>query len=127
MVGRSARGELLTGLNALTYVGAVGNLSDAELLDRFLAGGGEGAEGAFEALVARHGPMVLDVCTNILRDAHDAQDAFQAAFLVLALRRGRSGGGKPWAAGCWGSPGEWPCGPGPIWPDGACTKDGPRR
>jgi RNA polymerase sigma factor (sigma-70 family) len=88
MVGRSARAELLTGLNALTQVGVAGNLPDGELLDRFLAGGGKGAEGAFEALVARHGPMVLDVCSNVLRDPHDAQDAFQAAFLVLASRAG---------------------------------------
>jgi hypothetical protein len=52
MVGRFARAELLTGLNALTHVGVAGNLSDAQLLDRFLARGGEAAEAAFEALVA---------------------------------------------------------------------------
>jgi RNA polymerase sigma factor (sigma-70 family) len=88
MVGRFARAELLTGLNALTHVGVAGNLSDAQLLDRFLARGGEAAEAAFEALVARHGRMVLDVCSNVLRDSHDAQDAFQATFLVLASRAG---------------------------------------
>ena len=65
-----------------------GNLSDAQLLDGFLARSGEAAEAAFEALVARHGPMVLDVCSNVLRDSHDAQDAFQATFLVLASRAG---------------------------------------
>jgi RNA polymerase sigma factor (sigma-70 family) len=72
-------------LNALNQLGVVGNLSDAQLLDRFLARG-EAVEVAFGALVARHGPMVLDVCFNVLRDPHDAQDAFQATFLVLASR-----------------------------------------
>ena len=88
MVRRSARAEVLTGLNALTHVGVAVNLSDAQLLDRFLVRGGEGAEAAFEVLVARHGPMVLNVCSNVLRDSNDAQDAFQATFLVLASRAG---------------------------------------
>ena len=88
MLGRSARAELLTGLNALTHVGVAGNLSDAQLLDRFLARSGEAGEAAFETLVGRHGKMVLDVCSNVLRDPHDAQDAFQATFLVLASRAG---------------------------------------
>lgn len=88
MVGRFASAELLCGLNTLTQVGVIGNLSDAQLLDRFLARSGESAGEAFEALVARHGPMVLDVCGNVLRDPHNAQDAFQATFLVLASRAG---------------------------------------
>jgi RNA polymerase sigma factor (sigma-70 family) len=61
-------------------------LADSELLDRFLSRTDEGAAHAFEGLVLRHGPMVLDVCTRVLGDPHDAQDAFQATFLVLATR-----------------------------------------
>jgi RNA polymerase sigma factor (sigma-70 family) len=87
MVSRSPREDLLIQLSALTQIGVAGNLSDAQLLDQFIAGG-EAAESAFGALVARHGPMVLDVCLNVLRDPHDAQDAFQATFLVLASRAG---------------------------------------
>ena len=46
-------------------------------------------EAAFEALLIRHGPMVLSVCRRLLRDPSDADDAFQAVFLVL-VRKARS-------------------------------------
>jgi RNA polymerase sigma factor (sigma-70 family) len=66
---------------------AVG-LTDRQLLDRFAGRRDPAAEAAFEALVRRHGPMVLRVCRNILPDPNDAQDAFQATFLVLVRRCG---------------------------------------
>jgi RNA polymerase sigma factor (sigma-70 family) len=63
-------------------------LSDEELLGRFNAHRDGSAEAAFEALVRRHGSMVLRVCGHILADRHHAEDAFQATFLVLARRSG---------------------------------------
>ena len=73
-------------MHQLFSLGAVGAMSDAELLERFVLRRDEDAEAAFEELVIRHGPMVLRVCRSILHDTHDAEDAFQAVFLVLANR-----------------------------------------
>src|SRR5271166_961338 len=76
---------------ALFSVGFVGAMSDARLLEQFLGQRGDAAEIAFEALVRRHGPMVLRVCRDVLADPHAAQDAFQATFLVLVRKAGRIG------------------------------------
>ncbi|MGE3807290.1 MAG: RNA polymerase sigma factor [Gemmataceae bacterium] len=62
--------------------------TDRELLERFTA---QRDQQAFAALVDRHGAMVLSTCRRILQDVHDADDAFQATFLVLAQKAGAIG------------------------------------
>ncbi len=76
-------GAALRQIDRLFGGGIVTGLSDAQLLDRFLA---EADAASFEALVARHGPMVLSVCRGVLRDPNDAEDAFQATFLILVKK-----------------------------------------
>ena len=75
-------------IQTLFGVGALGPLSDRQLLELFTARNDEVAERAFATLVERHGPMVLGVCRRILHDPEDAADAFQATFLILVQKAG---------------------------------------
>ena len=67
-------------IERLLQRGSLAGLSEWQLLERYAT---ERDEVAFEALVARHGPMVLGVCRRVLHHAQAAEDAFQATFLVL--------------------------------------------
>jgi RNA polymerase sigma factor (sigma-70 family) len=78
--------QVFKDLEVLFRFGVVGELSDGQLLDQFVTRRGEAAEDAFTVLVQRHGPMVLGTCKRILNNAHEAEDAFQATFLVLARK-----------------------------------------
>jgi len=77
---------LMRDIGTLFDAGTASGLSDRQLLERFSDRRDASAEAAFEVLVERHGPMVLRVCRNVLGDSTDAEDAFQATFLVLARR-----------------------------------------
>jgi RNA polymerase sigma factor (sigma-70 family) len=70
-------------------------LSDAQLLENFVS---RRDEASFEVLVWRHGAMVLALCKRILRDSHEAEDAFQATFLVFVRKAGSIGRGEVLAA-----------------------------
>ena len=85
-MGGGGRMAPMGGLRQVFGLGDVAAWTDGQLLDRFAT---RGDEAAFEALVGRHGPMVLGVCRAILGDPHEAQDAYQATFLVL-VRQARS-------------------------------------
>ena len=71
---------------------SVAGVSGWQLLHRYLD---RRDEVAFEAIVTRHGPMVLGVCRRVLADARDVEDAFQATFLVLARKGGTPRRGRP--------------------------------
>src|SRR3954451_4277967 len=81
-MGRASR-ALLFGLRRLSPEDD--SLTDRELLARFAAGRDEGS---FAALVRRHGPMVFATCRRALPCEQDAEDVFQAVFLVLARKAG---------------------------------------
>ena len=98
------RSIVLRHLNTLYSVGMIGDLTRCAVLERFTSRRDETAELAFGALVERHGPMVLSVCRAVLHDAHDADDAFQATFLILVRRHARYGCGTGWDRGSMRSP-----------------------
>jgi RNA polymerase sigma factor (sigma-70 family) len=78
-------GVLLQHIHRLAADGRPEQPTDRQLLEDFAVGRDEAA---FAELVARHGPMVLRVCRRVLRQEQDAEDAFQATFLVLAWNGG---------------------------------------
>jgi RNA polymerase sigma factor (sigma-70 family) len=78
-------GTILQHLRRLNCGAALLDLTDRQLLDRFVA---QGEEVAFSALVRRHGPLVFGVCRRVLSQVQDAEDAFQATFLVLSRKAG---------------------------------------
>jgi RNA polymerase sigma factor (sigma-70 family) len=84
-------GDVLRYLRPEGAIAGACQVSDRELVERFVTGRDQAA---FERLVARHGPMVLNVCRRILADAHAAEDAFQATFLVFVQKAGRLRSGE---------------------------------
>ena len=87
-MGQAGAGQLMKSWRTLLEAGPVAAMTDAMLLERFAARRDAAGEAAFAALVARHGPMVRRLCRRWLGDPHDADDAFQATFLVLSRRAG---------------------------------------
>ncbi len=71
-------------LQTLFEHGVAAGISDGVLVERFTEGDRNLSEHAFTAIVERHGAMVFGVCRKLLRQQQDAEDAFQASFLVLA-------------------------------------------
>jgi len=82
----ASRVPVLRSLETLFGAGSVTGLSDAQLLERFLARIDDSAEAAFSGLVARHGPLVWSICRSVLSDSHLAEDAYQATFLILVKK-----------------------------------------
>ena len=84
MTASGATGVLAEPLRAAYWgIGVVGGHSDGQLIERIASGDGEAVEFSFHSLAERHGAMVLRVCQRVLQDPNDAEDAFQATFLIL--------------------------------------------
>jgi RNA polymerase sigma factor (sigma-70 family) len=84
-MGRGQFGPVVHQFRQLFEGRSIAGVSEWHLLHRYLDGRDEVA---FEAIVTRHGPMVLGVCRRLLADARDIEDAFQATFVVLARKGG---------------------------------------
>ena len=87
-MARTQIGTVLQYIRAALGARDAGDTTDADLLDRFAA---RREEAAFAALLQRHAPLVLSVCRRVLGNTADAEDAFQATFLVLANKAGSVG------------------------------------
>ncbi len=83
-MSKTQTGTLLYYLRELAAPGEGRDLTDRQLLERFALGD----RAAFTLLIKRHGRLVWDVCRRTLGDEHDAEDAFQAVFLVLSCKAG---------------------------------------
>jgi RNA polymerase sigma factor (sigma-70 family) len=79
----SQMSEVLQQLRRTEFLRAAAGMSDGQLLECFVS---RKEAAAIEALVGRHGPMVWGVCRRVLHHEHDAEDAFQATFLVLVRK-----------------------------------------
>ncbi len=80
--------SILRSIQTLFVAGSATGMTDRQLLEEFLGRRDGGAEAAITALVARHSPLVWSICHSISSDSHDAEDAFQATFLILVRRAG---------------------------------------
>src|SRR5262249_45104679 len=85
VMANAPRGAVLRHLRALFGGSSAAEASDARLVEQFTE---HHEESAFAELLRRHGPMVFGVCRRVLHNEHDAEDAFQATFLLLARRAG---------------------------------------
>jgi DNA-directed RNA polymerase specialized sigma24 family protein len=79
---------VLKNLHTLFQVGTAGGLTEGQLIERFLIHRDDVGEAAFRALVERHAAMVLRICRDVVGDWHEAEDAAQATFIVLASKAG---------------------------------------
>ena len=77
---RAVSAAVVRNLQQLVDPGTIAGLTERQVLARFVE---RRDSVSFEAMVAQHGPMVLAVCRQLLRDANDVDDAFQATFVIL--------------------------------------------
>ena len=91
-MGRGQFGPVVRQFRHLFAGNSIAGVSEWQLLHRYLD---RRDEVAFEAIVSRHGPMVLGVCRRVLGESGDVEDAFQATFLILARKGGTLGESDP--------------------------------
>src|SRR5262245_9298105 len=85
VMAKAASSPILQSIRRLVFDESARQLSDQRLLRQF---SDHRDEAAFGTLLSRHGPMVLDVCRGVLSNDAEAEDAFQATFLILARKAG---------------------------------------
>src|SRR5262245_53263816 len=85
MEARDHKNRLLAKIRRMAILEQLRQMPDRELLAQFV---GQHDEVAFRVLMDRYGPMVLRVCKRILGNDQDAEDAYQATFVVLTRKAG---------------------------------------